>query len=181
MASVGNDGQGYFIDETGTRLPEEEILWNNDADFRDVDLDGDSDMFVVNVFPGENAYDALYINDGSGAFIDRSNILPRVLDFTASCALGDVDGDSDDDFVTANASPSYEQTDGQDKLYLNMFSADVNNDGQIDVSDVLLCVNIIIRLYEPYYPEFLRADYNADGAVNVLDVVGIVRKILESG
>lgn len=90
MASVGNDGQGYFIDETGTRLPEEEILWNNDADFRDVDLDGDSDMFVVNVFPGENAYDALYINDGSGAFptfCPESLISPLLVLWAMSMAI----------------------------------------------------------------------------------------------
>ena len=56
---------------------------------------------------------------------------------------------------------------------------DVNNDGQIDVSDVLLCVNIIIHLYEPHYPEFLRADYNEDGSVSVLDVVSIINVIVK--
>ncbi|MFQ6093386.1 MAG: dockerin type I domain-containing protein, partial [bacterium] len=55
---------------------------------------------------------------------------------------------------------------------------DVNGDGTVDVTDVVMCVNIILGLYEPTPDQFWRADYNEDGQVNVLDVVGIVNEVL---
>lgn len=58
---------------------------------------------------------------------------------------------------------------------------DVNGDGTIDVVDVVMCVNIILGLYEPTPDQIWRADYNEDGEVDVLDVVLIVNVILEGG
>ncbi|MFQ6092516.1 MAG: dockerin type I domain-containing protein [bacterium] len=58
---------------------------------------------------------------------------------------------------------------------------DVNDDGVINVLDVVLTVNIILGLHEPTPEEECAADYNEDGQVNVLDVVMIVNEILGSG
>ncbi|MFQ6093641.1 MAG: dockerin type I repeat-containing protein [bacterium] len=55
---------------------------------------------------------------------------------------------------------------------------DVNNDGQIDVTDVLLLVNFILGFQEPTADQFWAADYNNDNALNVLDVVLLVNEIL---
>ncbi|MFQ6091903.1 MAG: DUF3160 domain-containing protein [bacterium] len=55
---------------------------------------------------------------------------------------------------------------------------DVNGDGQINVQDVLVAVNIILGLLDPTPDQLWAADYNDDGAVNVLDVVLIVNEIL---
>lgn len=55
---------------------------------------------------------------------------------------------------------------------------DINDDTRIDVTDVILCVNIILGLYQPDADEFWRADYNGDVTVDILDVVGIVRAII---
>ncbi len=182
-----NDGQGRFSDETDSRFLEQGAWWSNDADLADIDSDGDLDLFVANVLPGDYAFDELLLNDGTGIFTDRSYLLPEVLDFSTACALSDFDGDTDIDIVTANSlPPTASSHDGLDRLYLNMLvtdtempRGDVNNDGQIDVSDVYLCVRIITHTYEPHYPEFLRADLNRDSAVNALDVVSMIRMILQ--
>ena len=52
---------------------------------------------------------------------------------------------------------------------------DVNGDGNIDVLDVVLTVNIILNLIDPSPA----ADLNQDGVINVLDIVMIVNIILQ--
>ena len=58
---------------------------------------------------------------------------------------------------------------------------DINDDGSLNVLDVLRCVNIILGTYEPDAQEECAADYNGDGGINVMDVVGIVQAILGGG
>jgi hypothetical protein len=55
--------------------------------------------------------------------------------------------------------------------------ADINLDGQVDVLDVQLCVNIILGT-ELDPAMIARADLNADGAVDVLDLQLIVNEYL---
>ena len=60
-------------------------------------------------------------------------------------------------------------------------SGDVNGDGQIDVLDVILAVNIILELMDPTSAQFKGADCNGDGIVNIVDSICIVTLVLESG
>ena len=55
---------------------------------------------------------------------------------------------------------------------------DINFDDSIDVLDVVLIVNIILDILEPYAFQLLACDLNQDGLVNILDVVQIVNIIL---
>ncbi|PIP12096.1 MAG: hypothetical protein COX49_07495, partial [bacterium (Candidatus Stahlbacteria) CG23_combo_of_CG06-09_8_20_14_all_40_9] len=56
---------------------------------------------------------------------------------------------------------------------------DINNDSEINVVDVVRCVNIILgNPPSPTQYELWAADVNDDGEVNVIDVVGIVNIIL---
>jgi len=56
---------------------------------------------------------------------------------------------------------------------------DINNDGEINVVDVVRCVNIILgNPPSPTQYELWAADVNSDGDVNVIDVVAIVNIIL---
>tara|TARA_B110000196_G_C20676277_1_gene444316 strand:- start:14 stop:226 length:213 start_codon:yes stop_codon:yes gene_type:complete len=55
-------------------------------------------------------------------------------------------------------------------------SGDINQDGAINVSDVVLSVNIILGI-SPYNE---LADLNGDGIVNILDVIDIVNIVLEN-
>ena len=55
---------------------------------------------------------------------------------------------------------------------------DVNNDGNIDVLDVVLMVNIILGNLSPSEWQECASDVNSDGSVDVLDVVQTVTVIL---
>ena len=56
----------------------------------------------------------------------------------------------------------------------------MNQDGVLDVTDVVEVVNIILGISSPNYMEDCLADMNNDSTVNVLDIVGIVNIILSS-
>ena len=57
---------------------------------------------------------------------------------------------------------------------------DLNQDGEINVVDIVLLVGIIL---EPDNPpsdiEFTAGDYNQDGEINVVDIVQLVQLILD--
>ena len=55
---------------------------------------------------------------------------------------------------------------------------DVNFDGQLNVTDIIVMVNFVLNLSEPTEEEFLTADINQDGILNILDVIGVVGEIL---
>lgn len=55
---------------------------------------------------------------------------------------------------------------------------DVNNDGFVNVADILCIVNFIIERETPDGNEFNLADWNEDEELNIADIVGIVRYIL---
>ena len=61
---------------------------------------------------------------------------------------------------------------------LEVEPGDVNNDGQINVLDVVMLVSFILQQNIPSDIEFLSGDFNQDGALNVLDVVELVSLIL---
>ena len=54
---------------------------------------------------------------------------------------------------------------------------DVNFDGYLDVSDIILVVNFILG-DTPTEEQFLTADMNQDGTLNILDVIDVVSGIL---
>ncbi len=57
---------------------------------------------------------------------------------------------------------------------------DVNMDGNINVQDIILIVNIILDVLDPTPDQFEAADLNADGIINVLDVIVEVNLILDN-
>ena len=62
----------------------------------------------------------------------------------------------------------------------NIILGDVNNDGTINVVDIILLVGFILQTYFPSDSEFLSGDYNEDNQLNINDVVSIVHLILNS-
>jgi len=54
---------------------------------------------------------------------------------------------------------------------------DINEDGIVNILDVVLVVNFIIGVSEPTDSQACAADFNDDGIINVLDVVSIVNTI----
>ncbi|MCD6408459.1 hypothetical protein J7L87_05355, partial [bacterium] len=52
---------------------------------------------------------------------------------------------------------------------------DINGDGGVDISDVILCLRMAIGL-DPVNPEI--ADMNNDGTVDISDVILVLRKAI---
>jgi len=83
--------------------------WSEHADredmgsqFFDADDDGDLDLLVMSGSNETNQYEhqfqpRLYLNDGQGRFTYRSDAFPILMTSAMRCAVGDVDGDGDDD------------------------------------------------------------------------------------
>lgn len=55
---------------------------------------------------------------------------------------------------------------------------DVNDDGQVNVSDIMMTVNDILGNASQSFIR-QRADINGDGVINVSDVMGMVNIILQ--
>jgi len=102
-----NDGTGGFTDESASRLPARGQEETREADFGDVDGDGDLDVVFANTqFSVLQAVrqNRLLINDGTGYFTDGTDArLPRDGDLTVDADFVDLDGDGDLDLVLGNS------------------------------------------------------------------------------
>tara|TARA_B100000029_G_scaffold516441_1_gene629862 strand:- start:3658 stop:6102 length:2445 start_codon:yes stop_codon:yes gene_type:complete len=61
----------------------------------------------------------------------------------------------------------------------NINFGDINNDGTVNVQDIILVINFILEINEPTELQFLSSDINEDGIINILDIVLIVDIIFE--
>ncbi len=88
-----------FLDEAGRPQPPP-YDWGLSAQFRDLDRDGDPDLYVCNDFQSP---DRIWINDGTGRFraLARS-ALPRTSLFSMGVDVADVDRDGHDDIFVAD-------------------------------------------------------------------------------
>jgi hypothetical protein len=99
-----NDGSGNFTDETLFRLPEFSDA-SLDADFGDIDSDGDLDIVVGNAGPSREL-NRILVNNGAGYFqddtLERYPIGDNSHTDTYTILLADVDGDHDLDLIEVN-------------------------------------------------------------------------------
>ena len=58
------------------------------------------------------------------------------------------------------------------------YIGDINNDGVLNIIDVVLLVNFILLIENPSEIEFITSDVNNDGILNVLDIVEVIDIIL---
>ena len=102
----------------------------------------------------------------------------------------DIDGDpllENEDWIAAFS--EYDETMGGlcvnigDEVDDNEFTddcIDVNDDGTINIIDIVQTVNIILGDTPPTPLENCAADSNQDGTINVIDIVALVNYILSS-
>ncbi|NOZ08927.1 MAG: T9SS type A sorting domain-containing protein [FCB group bacterium] len=62
-----------------------------------------------------------------------------------------------------------------------LYMGDVNADGVVDVSDVVVMVEIILYHYDPTDWELLAGDFWEDGRISIFDIVYLVELILSDG
>ena len=103
-----NDGNGFFTDETATRLPAGGGE-TREADAADVDDDGDLDIIVANVNfnSGRPIQNQLLLNDGGGIYTDATAThLAGVVNMGNSFTIKfiDIDSDGDPDILSPNNS-----------------------------------------------------------------------------
>lgn len=101
-----NDGTGVFVDADGAFPMREAPEETREADFGDVDGDGDLDVFFANValfVDGADPQNRLLLNDGTGAFTDATDRLPPDALHAFDGDLIDVDADGDLDVVVSQA------------------------------------------------------------------------------
>ena len=107
-----NNGSGYFVDVTVHLLPG---ALQRRGSFLSVALgDVDGNGVLDAVFGRRQARSLLYLNDGTGALIEREKI-QHADEFTAGLACADVDGDGDQDVFLGNGLSRSEQN----RLLLN--------------------------------------------------------------
>ena len=64
-------------------------------------------------------------------------------------------------------------------IYSNSITlGDLNNDGTIDILDIVLMVNIVLGVSEPTDNQEIASDLNNDNLVNVLDIIQVINMIL---
>ena len=159
-----NDGQGYFIEETG-RIPAlyEENGRVSIARLADVDKDGNLDLVLgtLNGFPWSPLpQDRILLNDGTGNFLEApATTMPEHLfpnGFSDSMEVADFNGDGYPDFLMGVASTYGNDSAGRLRLLLN------NGDGTyVDASDKIS----ILYPQEGGYRvrKIFVGDFNGDG------------------
>ena len=56
---------------------------------------------------------------------------------------------------------------------------DLNEDGTIDILDILQEINIILGVIEPSLAQICASDMNTDGAIDLLDIILLVSMVLD--
>lgn len=90
-----NDGSGGFTEILNLPLPHAS---SSNTIFKDLDADGDLDLFFSGIGFNIGEFTHIYLNDGSGAFTQLAN--PSLPQFSGGdAAIGDVDNDGDEDIL----------------------------------------------------------------------------------
>jgi hypothetical protein len=108
-----NDGNGFFTDQTATRLPTG-VYDTIRVAVDDLTGDGCPDIYLANFGTSPGQQNRLWINNCAGVFTDQTTTrLPNVIDQSQDAAIADVNGDGSPEIIVSNGG-------GQpNRVYLN--------------------------------------------------------------
>ena len=162
------------------------------------EADGSADLSIISGIDGTFTEGLLFNYNGDNSYIDRivpsggfSILKNNDPEYTTAVAyentnlgyrtigashnLGGIEGDDFDDYVVS----IIEYFNNGSNVNPECLAGDVNNDGAIDVVDIVRLVNIIINSGgAPEDEELCASDINEDGMINVQDIVIITNMIL---
>ena len=136
-------------------------------------------VFLLQVKPENNVYDGgvivVSIKDSSGVVLSSKEVLSTQSTFIALTARIDTAGRY---YVVVNRKPNYSIFTKDYALLVDYDPAllgDINNDGKVDISDVILYLRISLCLDWCGVPPPPCSDINADGKVDISDVILTLR------
>ncbi len=112
-----NDGTGTGWTDASSAIIPNPTSDDNDTKFIDWDMDGDLDFVVAALFAST---DRFYRNNGSGSWIQTSNMQSSFTKSSLDIGFADLDGDGAPDCVTASG----ESGNFQNRIYMNQGPSD---------------------------------------------------------
>ncbi len=152
-SEFGGEGTAMFEDVTLKQMPDTKVRWSWELEFIDVDNDYDLDI-VVSANVGDLASLFLFVNDGSGHFIDATAESIPQGKFAQDVEPMDINGDGTVDLLTVHDGAS-----GRNRLLLNDKNGKFS-DGSTDL--------LWPKLDNPSSYDFMAAfyDYDSNGKVD---------------
>ena len=162
-----NNGDGTFAADSTYPVK----YWPLSVSAADLDGDGDLDLTTANT-SSKNV--SVLLNNGDGTFAPDS-VYPAGDPWTAFPA--DLDGDGDIDLAIANN--EYHNISVL-LNFPNFLRGDCNDDGVIDIADVVYLINYLF-IDGPAPDPLCVGDVNCDGKVDIADVVYLVNYLFIGG
>ncbi|MCI0490244.1 MAG: VCBS repeat-containing protein, partial [Blastocatellia bacterium] len=139
---------GSFLDEDGNPLTGPPLDWGLTAMFRDIDQDGDPDIYVCNDYWTE---DRIWMNDGEGRFRAVDRLALRNISASAmGVDFSDIDRDGDDDFFVADM---LSRSRSRRKRQMPALKTNLNAVGEIDNRPQILRNTLYLNRGDGTYAE----------------------------
>ena len=194
----GNLYDGFPINlmEQGVLLPFNAI--SESIIFEDFDMDGIPEI----IFGDENGnLNILKSSDSTFSDFYYYNNMPisNTFAYSSSVITSDLDNDGDVEIIggTTGDLIVIDIKEESDSDYWNIYRAnyyrngyyisstictagDINNDGVLDILDIVSMINIIIDSSELTDSEFCASDMNSDNIIDILDIVTLINAIMDN-
>ena len=153
---------------------------NNNANVGNFTLTDEENTRIIE--DDHNGSDRIYVGHTvCGADTDTNGSIQW--EFAWQAPDGDV---GDINFYVSSLATNHNHSTVGDNTYFQIITispqtfelGDLNQDGEINILDVVTEVNIILEIILPTESQLLAGDINSDGILNVLDIVMIVNLIL---
>ena len=132
----------------------------------------------------DNIYGQVYMGDNN-IFGDPLLLDDFSLDTFSPCIdAGDPESALDPDNTVSDIGAFY-YNQGCDEGYISIdvecsLLGDINQDGYIDIVDVLTVIQITLGIYDYSESEFALSDFNSDDSIDIADIGSMINYILES-